>query len=96
MWDRCRSTALPPMLANKLRLYKARGHLVRYDWESFQDPSWISMYEGFDIQPATYDLAADHFSEADLAAALDRMRSSIADAVDLAEPHETYLNVLYR
>jgi len=96
MWDRCRSTALPPMLANKLRLYKARGHLVRYDWESFQDPSWISMYEGFDIQPVTYDLAADHFSEADLAAALDRMRSSIADAVDLAEPHETYLNVLYR
>jgi tryptophan halogenase len=24
---------------------------VRYEWEAFLDPSWLSMYAGFDILP---------------------------------------------
>jgi tryptophan halogenase len=96
MWDRCRDTALPEQLAHKLRLFKARGHLVRYEWESFQDPSWLSMYAGFGINAATHDPLADHFSISDLEAAFRRMKTSITDAVALAEPHETFLGLLPR
>jgi tryptophan halogenase len=91
LWDRCRDTALPEPLARKMRLFKARGHLVRYEWESFQDPSWLSMYAGFGIDAAAHDPLADHFSVSDLEAAFERMKGSIRDAVALAEPHETFL-----
>ncbi|WP_267394156.1 MULTISPECIES: tryptophan halogenase family protein [unclassified Sphingomonas] len=91
MWDRCRDTALPEALARKLSLFKARGHLVRYEWETFQDPSWLSMYAGFGIDAAAYDPMADYFSEPDLEAALARMKASIAQAVALAEPHASFL-----
>lgn len=91
MWDQCRDTALPEALANKLRLFRARGHLVRYEWESFQDPSWLSMYAGFDIAARTHDPAADYFSIPDLQSALARMRESIGKAVALAEPHDAFL-----
>jgi tryptophan halogenase len=91
MWDRCRDTALPEALAHKLRLFKARGHLVRYDWESFQDPSWLSMYAGFGIEAAAHDPMADHFSISDLEAAFARMKASIAQAVALASSHENFL-----
>jgi len=93
LWDRCRQTALPDPLAHKLRLFRARGHLVRYEWESFQDPSWLSMYAGFGIDPAAHDPLADHFSPADLEAAFARMKASIAQAVALAEPHEAFLGL---
>jgi tryptophan halogenase len=82
---------LPEALANKLRLFRARGHLVRYEWESFQDPSWLSMYAGFDIAARTYDPAADYFSIPDLQSALARMRESIGKAVALGEPHDAFL-----
>ena len=91
MWDRCRGTALPEQLERKLKLFKARGHLVRYEWESFQDPSWLSMYAGFGIDAAAHDPLADHFSLSDLEAAFERMKGSIRDAVALAEPHDTFL-----
>ncbi len=93
LWDRCRTTALPDRLAHKLRLWKARGHLVRYEWESFQDPSWLSMYAGFGIEPDAHDPLADYFSIADLEAALGRMKASIRQATDLAAPQEVFLGI---
>jgi tryptophan halogenase len=91
LWDRCRDTALPERLAHKVRMFKARGQLVRYEWEAFQDPSWLSMYAGLDVVPAAHDPLANHFSEADLLGAFERMRTSIAKSVALAAPHETYI-----
>jgi tryptophan halogenase len=91
MWDRCRDTALPEKLAHKVRMFQAHGHLVRYEWESFQDPSWLSMYAGFGIGAAAYDRMADYFPVPDLELALTRMRESIAQAVALSEPHEAFL-----
>ncbi|PZU10970.1 tryptophan halogenase family protein [Sphingomonas sp.] len=91
MWDRCRDTALPETLARKIRLFKAHGHLVRYDWESFHDPSWLSMYAGFDIVAAGHDRAADYFSLPDLESALARMRDAIGQSLALAEPHDAFL-----
>ena len=96
MWDRCRDTALPNALAHKLRLFKARGHLVRYEWESFQDPSWLSMYAGFGIDAAAHDPGADHFSIPDLESAFARMKESIEQAVALAQPHDAFLGLAAR
>jgi len=91
MWDRCRDTALPERLAHKVRLFQTRGNLVRYEWESFQDPSWLSMYAGFGIEAAAHDPIADYFSNEELESALGRMRESIAKSLALAQPHEALL-----
>lgn len=90
-WDERRDTALPPLLAHKLRLFRARGHLVRHDGEVFGDSSWLSLYAGLGVEAAAHDPLADHFSVEDIEAAVTRMKASIADAMALAEPHETVL-----
>ncbi len=94
LWDRCRDTALPDRLAHKVVLWKARGHLVRYEWESFQDPSWLSMYAGFDMPAAAHDPIADHFTIDQLDSALGRMRDSIGQACAAAPPHRDFLSTL--
>ncbi len=90
-WDRLRDAHVPEMLAHKLRLFRARGRLVRYEWESFLDPSWLSMYAGFDWLPPAHDPMADHFTDAEISAALRRMRETVAGAVAAARPHREFI-----
>ena len=91
MWDAARAATLPETLARKINLFTARGAFVRYEWESFQDPSWLSLYDGFDLLPATYDPLADYFGEDDLRRALARMREAIGKAAASARPHKDFI-----
>jgi tryptophan halogenase len=91
MWDACRNLALPEGLAHKLRMFRSRGTMVRYEWESFQDPSWLAMFVGLGILPDNYDPLADHFSGAQLDGAMARMREAIGKAVALSTPHAAFL-----
>jgi tryptophan halogenase len=91
MWDHVRALTLPEPLAHKMRMFTRRGAMVRYEWESFQDPSWLSMYAGFDIAAQAYDPMADYFTPSELDSALRRMREAIARAKALAAPHEAFL-----
>jgi len=91
LWDRCRDTALPDALAHKIRLFRARGHLVRYEWESFLDPSWLSLYAGMDVLPDRHDPLADRFTDAELGESFARMRAAIARGVALGQPHEAFI-----
>ena len=90
-WDERRDTALPPMLAHKLRLFRARGHMVAYDGEVFGESSWLSLYAGLGIEAAAHDPMADHFSVDDVQAAVVRMKASIAETMAQAEPHQAFL-----
>jgi tryptophan halogenase len=91
MWDACRALTPPERLAHKLRLFTARGKMVRYEWESFQDPSWLSMFAGLDLLPDSYDPMADHFTDEQLDGAMARMREAIGKAMNLSEPHEAFI-----
>jgi tryptophan halogenase len=91
MWDACRNLVPPEGLAHKLRMFRSRGTMVRYEWESFQDPSWLAMFVGLGILPARYDPLADHFNQAQLEGAMGRMREAIARAVALSTPHAAFL-----
>mgnify|MGYP003365576374 CR=1 FL=1 len=96
MWDALRSAPLPEKLAHKLALWRARGKLVRYEWEAFLDPSWLSMYAGFDMLPPAHDPLADHFTDAQIAQALDHMREAIGVAAAHARPARDFLARLAR
>ena len=91
MWDTVRAQALPADLQRKIDLWTARGRFVRYLWESFADPSWLSLYVGLDLIPDHYDPLADFFSTDDLDDAFAKMREAVARAKALAIPHDQFI-----
>lgn len=93
-WDRMREMALPDTLQHKIDGWRAQGELVRYEWESFQDPSWLSIYAGFEELPTRYNVLADRFSDGELAEIFARMRTAIADTVRSATPSEDFARQL--
>ncbi|MFL6547240.1 MAG: tryptophan halogenase family protein [Povalibacter sp.] len=90
-WRECRQLPVPETLAYKMRLFDARGHLVRYEWETFQDPSWLAMYMGFGLLPNSYDPLADRVPEAELRQSLASMRESIQAAARAAPTHAEFI-----
>lgn len=90
-WDAMRAQALPHDLQRKIDLWQSRGRFVRYLWESFGDPSWLSLYVGLGLTPRHYDPLADFFTEADLEGAFAKMRDAVARAKALAIPHERFI-----
>jgi tryptophan halogenase len=82
---------MPPMLDHKVRLFQARGHLVRYEWETFLDPSWLAIYHGFGVLPRSYDPLADRMEVMVLERAFAEMRASIGQAVEAAPEHGEFL-----
>ena len=96
LWDRMRTMELPEPLQLKLDAWRAQGELVRYEWESFQDPSWLSMYAGFDVHPRRYNLRADQFDTGELRATFERMRAAVDDTVRLGVPSTDFASQLGR
>jgi tryptophan halogenase len=90
-WDRMRAITLPASLQAKLDAWTAGGEFVRYEWESFQDPSWLSMYAGFGLLPERYSPLADQFSEAELRDTFGRMQAAIGATLRHAEPHQHFV-----
>ncbi len=93
-WQDCRENSIPDALAHKMALFKARGHLVKYRWEMFQNPSWLALYSGLDYLPEHYDFAADNFSQDYLGSAFKAMRHSIQSTVSDATSHNDFLATL--
>ncbi len=96
LWDRMRTMELPGHLQGKIDAWRAQGELVRYEWETFQDPSWLSMYAGFGIEPRRYNVRADQFDGAELLATFGRMRTAIDDTVKLGVPAAQFAAALRR
>ena len=90
-WRYCRAMTVPETLAYKNRLFKHRGHLVKYPYEIFQAPSWMAIYSGYDYLPEAYDPLADHFDTHYLRTVFDEMRRSVREAVNLAPAHAHFI-----
>ncbi|UIJ43512.1 tryptophan 7-halogenase [Sphingomonas cannabina] len=90
-WDYMRAIVPTDGLQVKLDAWRAGGEFVRNEWDTFQDPSWLSMYAGFDDLPARYSPLADQFSVAELTDSLARMKAAIGATLAHAEPHGDFL-----
>lgn len=91
MWEECRAMALPSALAERVRAFREAGKLPRFEWDSFQAPSWLSMYAGFDMLPPRYDPLADQLSVDELGASFAKMREAIGRATAIAVPHSVFI-----
>ncbi len=90
-WDHMRARTLPDTLRGKLDAWRAGGEFVRYEWDSFQDASWLSILAGMDALPERHSPLADGFDTGELRDSLHRMRGAIAQTLRHATPHGDYL-----
>ncbi len=91
MWDYCRHMTLPDTLSHKIDLFKARGHFARYNWESFFDPSWLCMYEGFGVIPDSNTPFEAQFPIDDLKALAAQLRADIKSMAADAPSHHAFV-----
>jgi len=87
-----RETELPDKLAHKVRMFTHRARMVRYEWDAFQDPSWLSMFAGLDLLPERWDPIADYFPVEEVRGALSRIRDQIAQGLKASVTHQEFID----
>jgi len=90
-WAERRETRLPDALAHKIRLFEARGRMVRMEWETFADPSWLAIFVGLGIVPKRWDPLADGFTAPQVESAFGRMTRDVAKLAASAPTHRAWL-----
>jgi tryptophan 7-halogenase len=91
LWAHCREMEIPDSLAEKLELFRERGHVVGYKDGLFLEPSWVSVYLGQGITPRRRDPFMDGLDLDRLRTRLSEMRADIARAVDAMPDHAAFV-----
>lgn len=76
-WRHVTEAPLPDTLAHKLEVFRANGHFVRHEWETFQDNSWLAVYTGMGVVPRRQDDRLARFPAADVSRACAALKSEI-------------------
>lgn len=82
LWDHCRMLEAPDALRYKLDMFAARGRLIVYDDETFEDDDWLAMLLGHGLIPQSYDPLADQISDADAIAQFQKMLGFMHSVVE--------------
>src|SRR6185503_15378149 len=60
LWNYCRTMRLPESLQHKIDVFKSCGRVPLYSEESYQEPSWVSIFLGQHVYPDRYDPIIDN------------------------------------
>jgi tryptophan 7-halogenase len=91
LWRDLRNMEWPDSLRYKIDAFRRRGIVPEYTHGLFLPPSWLSVFIGQNIVPKAYDPRVDRMSGEELTANLERIRSSIADAVAGTSLHSDFI-----
>ena len=91
-WNYCRTMEKPHDLQERMDLFRARAHVVRYTEGLFLEPSWIAVYLGQRIVPKHYDPRVDAHSSESIAGQLERLSKLIRSAADSLPTHDALLS----
>lgn len=91
-WRHCQNMPIPDSLAHKIEVFKSQGQVIMYDQESFEQASWLSMYNGFNVTPKRYDMRANSISADVIMKNLQQMKSSMTDAAKQAMSHQAFID----
>lgn len=83
-WRYVTEAPLPNSLAHKLEVFRANGHFVRHEWETFQDNSWLAVYTGMGVVPRQQDPRLRRFPAAQVLRACSAMKAQIRLAAEQA------------
>lgn len=91
-WRYCQNMPISDALTHKIEVFKSQGQVVMYNNESFEQSSWLSMYHGFDITPARFDVRAKNIDVSVIEKNLMQMRNSMNNAAKQAMSHQEFIN----
>jgi tryptophan 7-halogenase len=81
-WRHCRAMAIPEALAERIRLFRARGHVTVDRADSFTEAGWLAIFLGQDIVPARYDPIIDGVDIAAVRQGMAERRAAIQRAAE--------------
>ena len=93
-WNYVRTMPIPDSLTEKMELFRARGHVARYQQGLFLEPSWIAVYLGQRILPDSWDVRLETMPVEELKQALGRIDGEITAALDRMPPHAAWIESL--
>ena len=91
-WDYCRTMALPDSLSEKIELFRERGVVAPYRDGMFLEPSWVAVYVGQNIVPATANPMSERLPEDQLSNAFARLAADIDRAAGSMPPHRQFID----
>jgi tryptophan halogenase len=94
-WRAVRAKPLPDLLQTKVDDFLRDGTLTQYEMESFREPSWLAMYNGFGLWPKACSPTAHALPDDQLAQVFERMKAAIQKGVAHAPLHADFLKTVY-
>jgi tryptophan halogenase len=83
---------IPETLAYKIRLWEACGRVPLLSEESYQEPSWVSIFLGNGMLPRRYDPIVDQLAIEQLRGGMNQRRAAIARVAERMPPHTTFVD----
>ncbi len=91
LWQHVQNMQLPDSLAEKMEIFKHRGHIHRYRDGLFSPASWIAVYTGQRISPEGYDPQADNIDFDTMVKTMTDLRLHIAENVASMPGHADFV-----
>ena len=91
LWRYCASVELPEPLRRKIEVFRARGIVPMLSEESFQEASWVAIFEGQGVLPRAYDPMADRVELERLKAGMRHRRETIARLAETLPLHAEFV-----
>jgi len=90
-WKDCAHMEVPQTLVEKMRLYRARGRIIRFDTELFSEVGWLQVMQGQNLPVQGYNPLVDLQDEAATIEYLESVRNVIGKCVDVMPDHAAYI-----
>jgi tryptophan halogenase len=91
LWSYCRTMPLPESLQYKIDVFRASGRVPLYSEESYQEPSWVSIFLGQHVYPQRYDPIIDNIDDERLKRGMLHRRSAIRHTAERMPTHREFV-----
>jgi tryptophan halogenase len=92
LWRYCRTMRLPEPLQYKIDVFRSCGRVPLYSDESYQEPSWVSIFLGQHAYPDRYDPIIDRIPIETLAGEMRQRRAEIRRFAEAMPAHADVLS----
>jgi tryptophan 7-halogenase len=91
LWNYCRAMSIPDSLQHKIDVFRSCGRVPLYSEESYQEPSWVSIFLGQHVYPKRYDPLVDNIDVERLQRGLLHRRNSIRKLAEGLPTHGDFI-----
>ena len=91
LWNYCRTMSIPASLQHKIEVFRSCGRVPLLSEESYQEPSWVSIFLGQHVYPGRYDPLVDNIDTDRLRRGLLHRRDTIRKLAQALPAHSDFV-----